>query len=174
MSIWSSIGGAVCVAVTVAGLALSWLIWRKKGATRGMRAVAWSLLPLAAYLTHSVLLIGRLVNAVVQFAGAFVFSPKAWAGVIVVGIAAALFLASGGLPLLNWRKARERRKLAAQAAKAAKANGSAGEASAPAVGQANGQPTAAVAPRGKASVPSAADDDDLGDIQEILRRRGIK
>jgi hypothetical protein len=70
MSTWTTIGGAVCVGVTVVGLLLSWLIWRKKGATRGMRAVAWSLLPLAAYLTHSVLLLGRIVNAVVRFAGA--------------------------------------------------------------------------------------------------------
>jgi hypothetical protein len=163
MNTWTSIGGAVCVGVTVVGLLLSWLIWRKKGATRGMRAVAWSLLPLAAYLTHSVLLLGRIVNAIVRFAGAFVFSPKAWAGVAVVGIAAALFLVSGGLPLLNWRKARERRKLAAQAAKA---DGS--------VGQANGSQPAAVASRRPAPVPSAADDDDLGDIQEILRKRGIK
>jgi hypothetical protein len=164
MSTWTTIGGAVCVGVTVVGLLLSWLIWRKKGATRGMRAAAWSLLPLAAYLTHSVLLLGRIVNAVVRFAGAFVFSPKAWAGIAVVGIAAGLFLVSGGLPLLNWRKARERRKLATQAAQADGA-----------VGQANGsQPTAAVASRSKAPVPKAAEDDDMGDIQEILRRRGIK
>jgi hypothetical protein len=156
MSTWTSIGGAVCVAVTVVGLLLSWLVWRKKGASRGMRGVAWSLLPLAAYLTHSVLLLGRIVNAVVRFAGAFVFSPKAWAGIVVVGISAGLFLVSGGLPLLNRRKAKERRKQAADGP--AQVNGT--------------QPTAAVAARGKPAVTS--DDDDLGDIQEILRRRGIK
>jgi hypothetical protein len=172
MSTWSSIGGAVCVAVTVLGLLLSWRVWRKKGVTRGLRAVAWSLLPLGAYLTHSVKLIGRLVQAVVLFAGSFVFSPLAWAGVVVLGISVVLFLASGGLPLLNWRKARERRKLAAQA----KADGSGahvGQVAGPA-GEANGGQRAAVASRRKTPVPGAADDDDMGDIQEILRRRGIK
>jgi hypothetical protein len=156
MSIWLSIGGAVCVAVTVVGLVLSWLTWRKNGAARGIRAVAWSLLPLAAYLTGAVQLLGRIVNAVVLFAGSFVFSPKSWAGVIVVGVSAVLFLASGGLPLLNWRKKRERRK---QAARAARADGA--------------QP-AVTAAKPKAPVPSGSGDDDLRDVQEILRRRGIK
>src|SRR5437899_6913238 len=98
MSVWSSIGGAICVAVSALGLVWSWRIWRKNGASRGMRAAAWSLLPLAAYLTSAVGLLGNLVNAVVKFAGAFIFSPKTYAGVIVVAIAAVLFLASGGIP----------------------------------------------------------------------------
>jgi hypothetical protein len=162
MSVWSSIGGAVCVAVTAVGLILSWLTWRKNGAVRGMRAVAWSLLPLAAYLTGAVLLLGRLVNAVVRFAGSFVFSPKAWAGIVVVGIAAALFLSSGGLPLLNWRKARARRKAAAEGGGGRKSRSTASQASPPAV---DGR---------KAPVPRGPEDDDMGDVQEILRRRGIK
>jgi hypothetical protein len=171
MSVWSSIGGAICVAVTVVGLGLSWRLWRKSGATRGIRGVAWSLLPLAAYLTGAVGLLGRLVNAIVRFAGGFVFSPKSWAGVIVVGVAVLLFLTSGGLPLLNWRKARERRKAAAAASRdsdsraavpAARRRGGAQAADPPAVG--------APAAQG----PAGAGDDDLSDVQEILRRRGIK
>jgi hypothetical protein len=162
MSVWSSIGGAVCVAVTAVGLILSWLTWRRNGAVRGMRAVAWSLLPLAAYLTGAVLLLGRLVNAVVRFAGSFVFSPKAWAGIVVVGIAAALFLSSGGLPLLNWRKARARRKAAAEGGGGRKSRGTAPQGSPPAV---DGR---------KAPVPRGPEDDDMSDVQEILRRRGIK
>lgn len=160
MSVWSSIGGAVCVAVTAVGLILSWLAWRRNGAVRGMRGVAWSLLPLAAYLTGAVTLLGRLVNAVVRFAGSFVFSPKAWAGVVVVGIAAVLFLASGGLPLLNWRKARARRK--------ARQNGGAARDVAPA--------GATPAVSGSSRAPAqrgSGDDDDMSDVQEILRRRGI-
>jgi hypothetical protein len=159
MSVWTSIGGAVCVAVTAVGFVMSWRIWRKNGATRGMRAVAWSLIPLAAYLTGAVGLLGRLVNAVVRFAGSFVFSPKSWAGVIVVGIVVLLFLASGGLPLMKRRKSKERRKAAAAQVQP---NGSRPAVSAPATTQ-------------KAPVPrGSADDDDMGDIQEILRRRGIK
>jgi hypothetical protein len=164
MSVWASIGGGVCVAATAVGLVLTFFIWRKQGAGRGMRAGAWSLLPLAAYLTGAVTLLGRMVNAVVRFGGAFVFSPKAWAGIIVVGISVLLFLSSGGLPVLNWRKGRERRK-AAKAAKAARQGAAVGSPGQGAVTTAQ-QRTAAPVPRGSG-------DDDMNDIQEILRRRGI-
>lgn len=159
MHVWSEIGGAVCVAISVIGLVLSWRTWRKRGATRGMRAVAWSLLPLAAYLTHSVGLIGRVVNAFVIFAGSFVFSTKSWAGVAVAALAAVLFVVSGGLPLLNWRKARERRKAAG--------DGKAGASKSPAAAVSSDQAGKSVS---KVSEPA---DDDLSDVQEILRRRGI-
>ena len=167
MSVWVSIGGAICVAVSALGLVWSWRIWRRNGAAKGMRAVAWSLLPLAAYLTSAVGLLGRMVNAVVIFAGSFVFSPKTWAGVIVVLIAALLFLSSGGIPLVNrrGRKAKKRRKAEES-----------GPASVPAGHQATGAGKAVEArkPAGKkAAVPGGADDDDMSDIEEILRKRGI-
>ena len=176
MSVWTSIGGAVCVAITAVGLIASWRIWRKSGAGRGIRAAAWSLIPLAAYLVGAVGLLGRIVSAVVRFAGSFVFSPKSWAGVAVLGVVVVLFLASGGLPLLNWRKARERRKQAKAKARADAADDSrqavaVGIRSAP-VGTAPAPRTAAPAPT--AAAPSAAADDDMSDVQEILRRRGIK
>lgn len=167
MGVWSSIGGAVCVAVTALGLVWSWRIWRRNGAAKGMRAVAWSLLPLAAYLTSAVGLLGRLVNAVVIFAGAFVFSPKTWAGAIVVLVAVLLFLASGGIPILNrrGRKGKARRK-----------RGDRGPATVPAGHEASatGKAVEARKPAGKkAAVPGGGDNDDLSDVEEILRRRGI-
>jgi hypothetical protein len=165
MSVWSSIGGAVCVAVSALGLVWSWRIWRKNGASRGMRAAAWSLIPLGAYLTGAVGLLGRLVNAVVRFAGAFIFSPKTWAGVIVIGLAVLLFVASGGVPLVGGRKGRRR-----------KGGDDAGQPAVPAgqQGRQAGDSRKAVEPRkAKAPVPGTSDDDDMSDIQEILRRRGI-
>jgi hypothetical protein len=169
MHVWSDIGGAVCVAVSVLGLVLSWRIWRKNGATRGMRAVAWSLLPLAAYLTHSIALLGRVVNAFILFAGSFVFSPKAYAGIVVVLVAVVLFLVSGGLPLMNRRKARAHRKAAA----AAKADRAQPEMAAVGSGSDSNGSTRKGKSKAPATRGSADDDDDLGDIQEILRRRGI-
>jgi hypothetical protein len=166
MSTWNSIGGAICVAISAAGLITSWLVWRKKGAISGMRGIAWSLIPLAAYLTNSVLLIGRIASAIGRFAGAFVFSPKSWAGVIVLAVAVLLFLTSGGLPLLNWRKARERRKVAGRAARA---DGAVGQGAGTAPGT---QPAVAAAPRRKA--PAADPDDDMSEVEAILRQRGIK
>jgi hypothetical protein len=166
MSTWNSIGGAICVAISAAGLIASWLAWRKRGAISGMRGIAWSLIPLAAYLTNSVLLIGRIAGAIGRFASAFVFSPKTWAGVIVLAVAVLLFIVSGGLPLLNWRKARERRKVAGRAARADEAVGPATvPGSAPAV---------AAPRRSAAKAPSADPDDDMSEVEAILRQRGIK
>ena len=144
--------GPVFIAVTVAGLILSGIVWRRKGARSGIRGVAWSLLPIAAWLTHALPLIGRIVSAIVQFAGAVVLSPRVWLGVILVGVSAVLFLVSGGIPLVRWRK-RSKDKHAER----------------PGDGQA-----AVTAPkaRGKAAAP-ADDDDDLGDVRDILKRHGI-
>jgi MFS family permease len=167
MSTWNSIGGAICVAISAAGLIASWVAWRKRGAISGMRGIAWSLIPLAAYLTNSVLLIGRIASAIGRFASSFVFSPKSWAGVAVLAIALLLFIVSGGLPLLNWRKARERRKLAARAQGDAAVSPRAG--SAPGT-----QPAAVEAPRRKAAAAPADPDDDMSEVEAILRARGIK
>lgn len=164
MSTWLSFvtgswAGPVCLAVTVVGLVLSVVAWRRKGARSGIRGMAWSLLPLAVYLVHALALVGRLVAAVVAFAGSFIFSPKAWLGVILIGIAVVLFLVSGGIPLVGSRKRREKKKERALAQRSAA--GGAATGSAPAVRASRKQP----------AVP--ADDDDLSDVRDILKRHGI-
>jgi hypothetical protein len=151
-----SFSGAVCLAVTIVLLILSFIAWRKKGARSGLRGIAWSLLPLAAYLTHALGLLGRVVSAIVQFAGAFVFSPKAWLGIILVGVAALLFLVSGGIPFVGWRRRRKKEKAAKQQAAA------------------GGRAPASIPPARQQQQPGPpADDDDMREVQDILRKRGI-
>jgi hypothetical protein len=105
MNTWNSIAWfPLCAGLTGVGLVLSWFTWRRRGLRRGIRAVAWSLLPMALYLTGSILLVGRIGSAVVQFATSFVFSPKTWAGVILLCLSAAIFLTSGGVPRLRRKK----------------------------------------------------------------------
>ena len=105
MNTWNSIAWfPICVGLTGVGLVLSWFTWRRGAVRRAIRGVAWSLLPLALYLTGSILLVGRIGSAVVQFASSFVFSPKTWAGVILFGLSALIFLTSGGVPRLRRRK----------------------------------------------------------------------
>ena len=105
MNTWNSIAWfPLCVGLSGVGLVLSWFTWRRRGLRRGIRGVAWSLLPLALYLTGSIVLVGRIGSAVVQFASSFVFSPKTWAGVVLLGLSALIFLTSGGVPRLRRRK----------------------------------------------------------------------
>lgn len=156
MSTWlsfvnGSFAGPIFVAVTVVGLVLSGLVWRRKGARSGIRGVAWSLLPAAAWLTHALGLVGRMVSAIVQFAAGFVFSPQAWLGVILVGVSALFFLVSGGIPLLSWRR-RHKKEVEGRPAPGA-------------------QPPAVPAAKGRAAVDTG--DDDLADVRDILKRHGI-
>jgi hypothetical protein len=146
-----SFAGPIFVAVTVVGLVLSGLAWRRKGARSGIRGIAWSLLPAAAWLTHSLGLVGRMVSAIVQFATGFVFSAQAWLGVILVGVAVLCFLVSGGIPLVRWRKRRH-----------AEVDS----------GRGHGEPKPPVSrPSGRAAVESG--DDDLADVRDILKKHGI-
>jgi hypothetical protein len=160
----SAVDFVICGGLTAAGLVLSYFRWRRRGARSGIRLAAWSLLPLAAYLTGTVTLITRISSAVTRFAGSFVFSPKTWSGVVLAGVAAALLLASGGIPLLSGRRG---------ARKAAAAQDSAPGA-VPAGGRRQlGTGTGKVAKQGKRGAPAEADDD-IKDVEEILRRRGIR
>jgi hypothetical protein len=165
---------AVCLALTAAGLAISWLAWRRSGPRRAVRVAAWSLLPLAVYLTGAVHLVGRMVSAIVSFAGSFVFSARSWAGVAVLGLAVLLFLFSGGLP----QRSRRRRRAQAEASGTAAA-GSGRAAGSPAVtGRSRPQPRplGAAEPasrRGRKAAKGEPEDEDFAEVADILRRRGI-
>jgi len=149
--VMSGFAGPVCIAVTAVGLALSALAWRRKGLRSGIRGVAWSLLPAAAWLTHALGLLGHLVAAIVQFGAQFALSPKTWLGVIFVGVSAVLFLVSGGIPMLQ--RGRRREKLGRRKDDSA-------------------APRAAATPARQQTAISAGDDD-LGDVKDILKRHGI-
>jgi hypothetical protein len=137
----------------VVGLGLSVVAWRRRGARSGLRGIAWSLLPIAAYFTHSVRLIGQLVSAIVQFASSFVFSAKAYVGVGLLVLAVLLFVASGGMPKVR-RPARRK------------------EARRDRAGDDNDQPGKVPALQDRRA-KVAADDDDLGEVRDILKRHGI-
>jgi membrane protein implicated in regulation of membrane protease activity len=169
MNTWNSIAWfPLCVGLTGVGLVLSWFTWRRKGLRRGIRAVAWSLLPLALYLTGSILLVGRIGSAIVQFASSFVFSPKTWAGVILFAVSALIFLTFGGLPRLR-RKNRGEGKGKADPKDVGK-SGAAPVATA-------SRPVAQVgaAPRAKQPAKQGKDDGEGLDpeVAAILRRHGI-
>jgi hypothetical protein len=158
----------ICGGLTAAGLVLSYFRFRRRGARSGIRFGAFSLLPLAAYLTGTVTLITRISSAVVRFAGSFVFSPERWSGVVLAGVAAALLMVSGGIPRPTSRKGRKARAVKGgdPAVPGTAGTGAGGQAQ---IGAGSGK----IAKRGKRGSPAAADED-LGDVEEILRRRGIK
>jgi hypothetical protein len=141
----------LCGGLTLLGLIISWVVWRRRGAAAGLRWAAVSLLPLAAYLTHAVKMLWQIGSAIGSFATSFIFSPQVWAGVALTGLAIVLFVVSGTM-----RRGRARKPDAGAEGPAARPAG---------------------APAGKALKPAKgkapAVDDDLGDVADILRRHNI-
>ncbi len=156
MSIYSQI--ALGGALTLVGLIASWLAARRRGAAAGLRGAAWSLLPLALALIGAFNLVWRFGTAITNFASAFVFAPRVWFGVAVAGVAVVLFAVSGGL-----RRRRGRKATGGQPA------GKSLDTPRPPGGGAPAKAVSAGKRKG-----SGADDDELGDVAEILRRRGIR
>ncbi len=160
----------LCGGLTGLGLVLSYVVMRRRGLGAGLRWAAWSLLPLAAYLTGSIQMFWKMGIAIGDFAKGFVFSPEVWAGIAVAGLAAVLFVVSGRL------RRRGKRSQDQQAAGA-----KAGAAATTAAGREIAPRTAPVATTASARTPvkarkgknAADDDDDLGDVEDILRRHGI-
>ncbi|CAA9342239.1 MAG: hypothetical protein AVDCRST_MAG36-1452 [uncultured Nocardioidaceae bacterium] len=90
---WQALG----LLLTVVGLVLSAVVWSRRGPAAGVRAAAWSLLPLAAGLTGTLRLVGEVAGAVTRWATRLVFSPVVWLGLAVAVVAAVLFLVSGAM-----------------------------------------------------------------------------
>ena len=169
--------------LTAIGVILSYYGYRKRGLRAALRGAAWSLLPIAAYLTGSIEMFWKIGSAIGNFATGFVFSPVKWAGIGVAGLAVVLYLSAGG---------RERRKAARAARKAAKAgqrtdedqvggqSGTAGRSLAAADGPRSvptsrlPEPVTTAAKKpAKAAKSAGPADGDMKDIEEILRKRGI-
>src|SRR4051794_24444750 len=95
VTIDSTTWAALALVLTILGAALSWLAWRRRGLAAGVRGLAWTLVPVAAWLTGTLKLAVEIVNDVTHWASRLVFSPSVWLGVIVAGGSAVLFVASG-------------------------------------------------------------------------------
>jgi hypothetical protein len=156
--------------LTGLGLVLSWLAMRRRGLRAGLRGAAWSLLPLAAYLTGSIEMFWKMGVAIGDFAKGFAFSPRVWSGIAVAGLAVVLFVGSGGL---RRRRRVKQGKDAGGAAVATAPLGAARGAIEPAGTAAGATAPAKLPRRTKATASADSGDNDMRDVEEILRRRGI-
>jgi len=93
----STTWAALAVVLTVLGLALSWTAWRRRGTAAGIRGLAWSLLPVAAWLTGTLKLVASVAQDVTTWVVHLVFSPVVWTGVALFGVSIGLFLLSSML-----------------------------------------------------------------------------
>lgn len=135
---------ALTLSLTVVAGIWTWYAFRNRGVASGVRGVGLTLLPLAAYLTQTLQMFTRIVDAIGDWAGGLAFDPRTWVGIVVAGVAV---LALAGARLLERRSGvRPPREKAPKQVAAAPADG-------------RGAPAVA--------------DDDMADIEALLKRRGI-
>ena len=150
---WQALG----LILTLLGLALSAVVWTRRGAAKGLRSVAWSLLPLAAGLTGLLRLGWEITDSILEWAARLVFSPVVWLGLVVAAASLVLFVVSGWLL----------RRGGARVESLARAAQTAGHRD-PAL-TSTGRP-----PAGTTAKSSGSAGDDMADVEEILRRHGIQ
>ena len=159
VTIDSSTWAALALVLTLLGAAYSWVSWRRSGVAAGIRGLAWTLIPVAAWLTGTLKLAVSIVEDVSSWATRLVFSPTVWAGIILAAGSAGLFVLSG---LMRSRGIGVRGKAAQKMGERAtrKAERVQAKGAAPAVSQ---------KPRARQS----DDLDDMDDIEAILKKHGI-
>lgn len=113
--------GALALAMTVLIGVVTWSRARTHGPRTLVRGAGIALLPIAAYLTHTLKLIGRITTAIADWATGFVFSPVVWVGIVVAAVGAALILGA------RWVPGREKPIKAPTGPKGITATGSAAE-----------------------------------------------
>lgn len=149
---------ALAAALTVAGLIWTWLAFRRRGAANGLRALGFAVLPAAAWLTGTLEMATEIAGSVTDWATGLVLDPRTWTGIGLAGLAVVLWVVSGIL--------RDRQLARAQR------GGQSSEADADAGGRRTAGGTPALPGSAK---PAGAPvlDDDMADIEAILKQRGI-
>jgi len=89
--------GALALALTALGGIYTWWALRHRGFASAVRAAGITLLPLAAWMTGLLQVFGTVTNAFAHFFARLVFSPVVWLGVIVFVVAFVLMGASNFL-----------------------------------------------------------------------------
>lgn len=152
---WWPVAGVL----TLVGLVLTVLLWRRRGAGAGMRMLGVSLLPGAIVLVGLQDVLKELWKSVVRFATNLLFSPQIWVGV-GMGVIAVLCILIGNR--LTVRKLKEVGSTTTSSGSRPGVNGGAKAKS--------GAPAKQVAAKNQKE-PTGLEG--MDDVDEILKRRGI-
>lgn len=150
---------ALTVTLTIAGAVATWLAYRRRGLPAAMLAAGVTVLVPAAYLTGTLRMFTEVADAVAGWATSMVLSPTVWTGIVLAGIGVLIIAGSRALAARGVGARRRGVPLGATAA------------GAPAAAPAGRERPRAAASR--KSEPAPAVDDDLADIEALLKRRGI-
>jgi hypothetical protein len=152
MPLQSATWAALALVLTAIGAVYTYVAWRRRGLAAGVRGLAWTILPVAAWMTGTLRLGGQVVDAVTSWAAGLVFNPLVWLGTVLAGVSVVLFGASATM---------QRRGIGTRERPPRKG---------PARTSPSRQVSATPTPR---AAPTMSTDDDLADIEAILKKHGI-
>jgi hypothetical protein len=141
---------ALTAVLTALGAAWTVHAFRNRGAASGLRGAGLTLLPPAAWLTGTLEMFTEIGGSVFDWATGLVLSPGVWAGVVLAGLSAVLLASSAAVRNRDPRGRPEQGRRADVA----------------------GPPRSGQLPPAKKQGDPLLDDD-MADIEEILKRRGI-
>lgn len=148
----------LCIGLSLVGLVVVVIAFARGRRGRAVQGLALALAPVALYLTGLLRLVWDAVVAVVRWATGNAFDLTAWIGFGLLALCLVLWVVGGVL-------ARRRRRIA----KAVPANASKAAQVTP--GKSTSQPTGRK-PQQPAKQP--AQDDDMAEIEALLKSRGIQ
>lgn len=134
---------ALTAALTALGAAWTWYAFRHRGVASGLRGLGLTLLPPAAWLTGTMEMFTRIGGAVTGWATGLVLNPLVWAGIVLAGLSVVLLGTASALQSRGRGGQRLPRETRRELPSRARSKGE------PALG------------------------DDLGDVEDILKRHGI-
>jgi hypothetical protein len=139
--------GALALSLSILGGIYTWWALRSRGITAAVRAAGFTLLPLAAWMTGLLQVFGDIGTSLAHWLTRLVFSPTVWLGMIIGFVAVVLI---GGANAVSRRMPGDRLDRGTRR-------------------------SAAAAP--KAVTPAVKRDplidDEMAEIQAILKKRGI-
>ena len=158
----------ICVGLSLLGIIITGIAWRRGSKGRLIQGVGLALAPIALYFTGLLRILWDFVVAVIGWAGQIIFSPAVWFGLSLLGLCVVLWVVGGILA-----KRAAVRAIAAGGSGKGSARGSAGSTragSSKAVGGRTSSRSSGAG--GKQSAPPI--DDDMAEIEALLKKRGIE
>jgi hypothetical protein len=154
----------LCIGLSLIGVVVTVIAFTRGHRGRAVQGLALALAPVGLYLTGLLLLVWDAVVAVVRWATGNVFDLKAWIGFGVLALCVVLWLVGRVLA----RRGRRRSKAVAAENKA---QGQVGAGRVPADA---GSPSKRQPAGRKPAQQPAAQDDDMAEIEALLKSRGIQ
>lgn len=156
---------ALAAALTVAGAIWTWAAFRRRGVVNGLRALGITMLVPAAWLTGTLEMGTEIAGSISDWATGLVFDIRTWIGVGLAGLGVLLVFVSGILRDRAIARGQQGQGTSGAGTRSVGAGGAPGELPPAAPSRGAG---------GRKGSTQAPVDDEMAEIEAMLRKRGIQ